>query len=155
MKQEQIKIYYPGDCISVNHYLGKRKGGGFYVKPETKEWIVEFQWLLKRCHIEDCSLPLEITCSGYFKDARSAPDLSNLSKVVLDAIQEPTGLNDKDFRWHDGKREIGYKDPYLLITITGDTQEMSLDAPQSKSSGVKERSNSKPLSRRKRAIKKR
>ena len=118
MKHDAIKIYYPGSFISVNHYLGRRKDGGYYVKPECRAWKEELQWLLKLCHLEDYKLPLEVTCSGYFGHWGVAPDLSNLSKVVLDAIEELTGINDKDMRWHDGERLAGYKEPYLLITIS-------------------------------------
>ena len=116
-RREAIQINYPGNCISVNHYLGKRKGGGYYVKDQTKRWKCEFQWLLKKCHLEEFKLPLEVTCSGWFKNERSAPDLSNLSKIIMDSIQELIGVNDKDFRWRDGDRIIGVKEPYLLITI--------------------------------------
>lgn len=117
-----INIDYPGDCISVNHYLGrgKKKDGGTrqYVKPETKDFMNELGWLIKQYHIEDWVLPLEVTCDGIFKDLRSAPDLSNLSKVICDAIEEVTGVNDKNFRWHDGERVIDKsRKPYLLVTI--------------------------------------
>ena len=143
MKQDLIKIDYPGDCISVNHYLGRRRGGGYYVKQEARDWMEEFQWLLKRCHIVDYKLPLEIICSGYFKDERSAPDLSNLSKVILDSIEEVTGINDQAFRWRDGKRIIGVKEPFLLITIKeGDTKPIS-DALQSMRKLLKIKSNGK------------
>jgi len=114
-----IKVEYPGSVISVNHYQGRRKGGGTYTKQGARDFMEEIGWMIKHLHIEDWKLPLQVYCSGYFKDERSAPDLSNLSKCVLDAIQEVTGYNDKNFRWHDGKREIGFKEPYLLITIIG------------------------------------
>ena len=119
MKRDSIQISYPGDCISVNHYLGRRKDGGYYVKQETKNWITEFQWLLKKCHLEDYKLPLEVTCSGWFKDERSAPDVHNLLKVIADAIQELTGIDDKNYLMYAGNRNIiGKKEPpYLLITI--------------------------------------
>lgn len=116
-RKEAIKIDYPGACISVNHYLGRRKGGGYYVTQETTDWKTEFQWLLKRLHLEDWQLPLGVICSGWFKNERAAPDLSNLSKVIFDSIEELISINDKDFRWHDGKRVIGEKHPYLLITF--------------------------------------
>ncbi len=118
MKRASVQIDYPGSCISVNHYLGRRKDGGYYVTEETKAWKTEFQWLLKHCHLEDYKLPLEVTCSGWFKDERSAPDLSNLSKVILDSIQDLIGGNDKDYRWHDGKRIIGEQKPYLTIIMS-------------------------------------
>ncbi len=118
VRREIIQMDYIGDCLSVNHYLGRRRGGGYYVKQETRDWKEEFQWLLKRLHLEDWQLPLEITCSGWFKDERSAPDLSNLSKIILDSIEELTGINDSNYRWRDGTRTIDRKcKPYLLITI--------------------------------------
>jgi hypothetical protein len=44
------------------------------------------------------------------------PDLSNLSKCTLDAIEEATGNNDRNMRWHDGVVSYGGK-PVLLLTI--------------------------------------
>ncbi len=135
MRCESFAINYPGNCISVNHYLGYRKGGGRFVKQETRDFQEELGWLVKTYHLEDWKLPLTITCSGCFKDKRSAPDLSNLSKVICDAIQEVTGINDKDFRWQDGTREIidHLPNPFLTISIQESMQEFPLDAPQSKS----------------------
>ncbi len=118
MKRDSVQLSYPGDCISVNHKFGRRRDGGQYVKQTTKDWMTEFQWLLKHCHLENYKLPLEVTCSGWFKDERSAPDLSNLSNVILNSIEELIGGNDKDYRWHDGTRNIGEKHPYLIITIS-------------------------------------
>ena len=57
-RYDVIRIDYPGNCISVNHYLGRRKGGGYYVKQEAKDWMNEFQWLLKKYHFEDYNLSL-------------------------------------------------------------------------------------------------
>jgi Holliday junction resolvase RusA-like endonuclease len=137
-KQDIIKIRYPGSEISVNHYLGRRKGGGQYVVPECTAWKTEFQWLLKKCHLDEYKQPLEVTCSGYFKDERSAPDLSNLSKVINDAIAEIAGINDKFIHWHDGERVIGVKEsPYLLITLQDDQTKHITIAPQSVSDVVK------------------
>ncbi len=119
MRREVVKIEYPGGFISQNHYLGRRKDGGTYVKPEAKAWMYELGWVVKLLYLDDWELPLHITCDGYFKNERSAPDLSNLSKCTLDAIAEVCKHNDKDFRWHDGKRVIGVKEAaYLLITIS-------------------------------------
>ena len=117
MRTEVIKMPYIGAALSVNHYLGRRKDGGYYVKQATKDWGEEFGWLLKHLHLEDWKLPLQVRCDGVFKDARSSPDLSNLSKVILDFIEDTTGINDKDMRWHDGNRDIKDEEPYLLITI--------------------------------------
>ncbi len=140
MKREVVKMDYIGSCLSVNHYLGKRKGGGYYVKQETKDWKIAFQWLLKMVHLEEWILPLEVTCSAWFKDERSACDLSNLSKIIMDSIEELTGMNDKDFRWHDGTRNIGEKHPYLLITIRESTLDV-LDKSPGKGTKVKRSEN--------------
>ncbi len=117
-KQATIKIDYIGSVISCNHYLGRRRDGGTYVKPEAQSWMDELGWLIKHLHIEDWGLPLDVTCSGTFKDMRSVPDLSNLSKVTLDAIENVTKVNDQNYRWHDGEIHVDGKcEPYLLITI--------------------------------------
>jgi Holliday junction resolvase RusA-like endonuclease len=113
-----IAIGYPGDCISVNHYRGRTKDGGEYVIAAARAWMNELGWTLKSFHLEDWRLPLRVECSGVFKDHRSAPDLSNLSKCTLDAIQEVTGINDRKMRWADGYRRIDGKAlPELFITI--------------------------------------
>lgn len=114
MSEAIIKIEYPGSIISVNHY---KYAGGMYTRKETREWMTELGWLLKPHHIEDFKLPLTVRCSGRFKDKRSVPDLSNLSKVILDEIEEISGINDRDMRWQDG--DITYGEPELTIEIKG------------------------------------
>ena len=117
MRKETIIMPYIGD-LSVNHRLGKRKGGGYYVKQSVKNWNEEFGWKIKGLHIGEWRLPISVKCDGVFKDERSAPDLSNLSKTILDAIEDTCGVNDKNYRWYDGYRVINNKEkPYLLITI--------------------------------------
>ena len=111
-------MYYPGAVISVNHYRGRRRDGGEYVKAEARAWMDALGWEIKPFHIESWRLPLSVTCSGFFRDHRSAPDLSNISKVTLDSIQEVTGIDDKNFRWHDGERVIDpAREPELTIII--------------------------------------
>lgn len=119
MRSITVDLPYIGKVISVNHYLGKRKSHyGFYVKGETKAWMDELGWKIKSAHIEEWNLPLTVKCDGLFRDGRSTPDLSNLSKVVLDAIQEAIGVNDVNMRWHDGTVKIdSNKEPTLWITI--------------------------------------
>ncbi len=114
MKREAtIEISYPGSIISVNHYKWK---GGIYTKPEAKAWMEELGWIVKGLDLNEWRLPLHITCSGRFKDKRTTPDLSNLSKCTLDAIQEVCDVNDRDMRWHDGTVEYG-EPAVLWLTI--------------------------------------
>jgi Holliday junction resolvase RusA-like endonuclease len=117
-RQVVIGMPYPGQVISVNHYRGRTQDGREYVKADAEAWMNMLGWLIKAYHIEDWRLPLRVTCSGTFRDERAAPDLSNLSKCILDAIEDTTGVNDREMRWKDGDREIdGTKEPELIITI--------------------------------------
>lgn len=109
-----IELPYIGGILSVNHY---KFFGGRYTRPEVKQWMERLGWSIKFYHIEDWGLPLIVTCSGRFRDKR-VPDLSNLSKVILDAIEEATGVNDKNMRWRDGDVFLSKdEDPCLIITI--------------------------------------
>jgi len=117
MRSITVKIHYPGSDISVNHYTGRRKGGGTYVKAEAKDFMTELGWLLKSAHIENWTMPISVTCSGRFKDKNNTPDLSNLSKCILDGIEELTGINDQNYRWHDGTITWN-KDKLPELTIT-------------------------------------
>uniref|UniRef100_A0A6M3LL18 Putative endodeoxyribonuclease n=1 Tax=viral metagenome TaxID=1070528 RepID=A0A6M3LL18_9ZZZZ len=103
---------YTGSNLSVNHYKIARR----YTRPEVKAWMEQLAWQLKGKHWKDWKLPLVITCSGVFLNRRSQPDLHNLSKVICDALEDGTGINDKDMRWHDGDVKFG-KTPELEIRI--------------------------------------
>jgi len=139
-RRETLKIGYPGSVISVNHYQGRRRDGGTYTKPEAQAWMTELGWVAKILHLDDWKLPLHITCDGFFKDERSAPDVHNLLKIIADAIQEVSGINDKNYHMTAGKRVIGVREPpYLLITIreSGDVLLTIPSIPgKSKSSGI-------------------
>lgn len=120
----KVSMPYPGDVISVNHYQGRAADGHEYVKAEAQAWkdelIITLNNYQSRANtsLDDWKLPLTVTCDGKFKDLNHCPDLSNLSKVTLDAIQDVTGVNDRDMRWHDGKRELDKESvPELIITI--------------------------------------
>ena len=114
MNKITVGMPYIGKVLSVNHYkyLGK------YTRREVIDWMEELGWKLKPYHIEDWGIPLKVTCDGVFRDNRSTPDLSNLSKVVLDAIEDVTDVNDKNMRWRDGKVTINKNsEPTLWITV--------------------------------------
>jgi len=117
-RQLVISMPYPGEVISVNHYRGRNRYGSEFVRGEAQAWMDALGWQLKLHHIEDWQLPLNVTCSGIFSDLNHAPDLSNLSKCTLDAIEAVTGVNDRDMRWHDGDMKIDPDyTPEMEITI--------------------------------------
>lgn len=117
MRSIKVEMPYIGGVLSENHYRGRRRDGNFYVRREVRDWMEELGWLIKTSHIGEWALPLTVKCDGRFKNTHQQPDLSNLSKVVLDAIEEITVVNDRDMRWQDGG--VSYGEPALLtITIT-------------------------------------
>jgi Holliday junction resolvase RusA-like endonuclease len=113
-----IGMPYPGDVISVNHYRGQRQGGGYYIKAEAQSWMDMLGWIIKPYHLEEWRLPLRVICTGTFKDLNHCPDISNLSKCILDAIEEVTGVNDRNYLWQDNEPAIdSAKEPELVIKI--------------------------------------
>jgi len=106
------EIDYIGSQLSVNHY---RAGRTFHIRRDVREWQEDLGWAIKSLHLEEWRLPVTVTCSGVFHDRRSCPDLSNLSKVILDALEEVSGVNDRLFRWRDGTITI---DPSVPATLT-------------------------------------
>lgn len=110
-----VEMPYIGKVLSVNHYRGF-SFLGVYIHRETRNWMEELGWKVKTAHIEDWKLPLKVRLDGQFKDKRHQPDLSNLSKIILDSLEESSGVNDRDMRWEDG--DVTYGEPKLWITIS-------------------------------------
>ena len=114
MREVKISMRYPGSVISVNHYKYK----GRYTKREARDFMEALGWMVKPHHLEEWRLPLSVRCDGVFRDKRSCPDLSNLAKICLDAIEDTCGVNDQNYRWQDGDILIRKDEkPTLLITI--------------------------------------
>lgn len=109
-----VRVPYIGAVLTANHYKYR---GGIHTRKEVKAWMQALGYELNINHLnwQSLTLPLHIICDGVFNDKRH-PDLSNLAKVVLDAIQDASGINDKNMRWHDGDVFYGSK-PELIITI--------------------------------------
>ncbi len=119
MKTITISMNYIGKVLSVNHYQGRRRDGGTYVKSETRDWMTEFGWKLKPYHIEDWKQPITVRCDGVFKDLRSTPDLSNCLKIICDEVEEITGINDRYYKTETGTPVINKRrEPMLFITIS-------------------------------------
>ncbi len=113
-----FEIYYAKD-LSVNHYRGRRADGREFVKSDVKAWKDALGWTIKVYHVEDWNLPLTVSCKAVFPD-KIKRDSHNLSKCVLDAIQEVTGIDDSNMLWHDEPPRMAqlYEEPKLIITIS-------------------------------------
>ena len=113
----EVKVSMPLiSNLSVNHYLIKSRHG-FFKRKEITEWQDALGWQIKTAHIEDWKLPLTVRCDLIQSDKRTR-DLSNFAKIVMDSIEEATGVNDVNMRWMDGDILIRRdEEPTLIITI--------------------------------------
>ena len=113
MAQTEYEIIMPyiGGILSENSYKFATRG----TKPFVKLWMKELEDKVRQLDIPRHKL-YEIGVSGRFTDERR-PDIPNLFKVILDAIERGLGINDKYFQAVDGGYTLGYFDPELVITV--------------------------------------
>ena len=101
--------------LSVNRY---KYFGSTRTKREVRQWMEDLSKALsdmgnyQNIYWQEYSITVRI--DGFFKDKR-APDLSNLAKVTMDAIEDCTLVNDKLYSLETGVPEIG--EPKLIITV--------------------------------------
>lgn len=107
----EIKISYIGGILSENAYkLSTRR-----TKPFVRMWMSELADLVRSKDIP-LAESYEVGVFGRFTDERR-PDISNLFKVISDAVEKGLGVNDKYFRMVDKGYTLGHFDPELIITI--------------------------------------
>ena len=107
-----VTMPYIGGILSENAYKFFATRG---TKPFVKLWMKELAEKVKKLDVPQAE-NYEIRLYGKFTDERR-PDLSNLHKVVGDALQVGLSVNDKHFRFIDEGYELGHVDPELVITI--------------------------------------
>lgn len=114
----EVKMPYIGSCLSVNHYQGRRRGGGTFIKPETKEWMGLLTSLMRqKMKNKTFEKPVYITVRYTFKDRRCSCDPNNLHKVIADALQPVFG-NDKDFCFIDTPPVYNKGcDPVIVVSV--------------------------------------
>jgi len=112
-----VSMRYIGGTLSVNRYRTKQG----IIRREVQDWMRDLKMAVQLAYrdMEKPKPPVHICIDGFFKDER-IPDLANLHKVIGDALQIGLGINDKKFRFQDGKGETGYDEPYLRIGIEGE-----------------------------------
>ena len=112
----KVVMPYIGGVLSVNSYKIRGKGGVATNKtrPEVTLWMSK---LTEKVKGFEHNGSLTVSLFGKFTDER-APDLSNLHKVVGDAIKVGIGLDDKYFKFIDLGYETGCDRPVLEITLT-------------------------------------
>ena len=113
MQGDEYKVVMPyiGGILSENNYKFGTRG----TKPFVKMWMRELAEKVEALEIPESTF-FEVGIFGRFTDERR-PDISNLFKVVLDAIEKGLKVNDKFLRPKDEGYELGYLDPELVITV--------------------------------------
>jgi len=106
-----IIMPYLGGILSENAYKFKTRR----TKPIVVIWMRELAEKVRLLGIPKCE-SYEIGVSGKFTDERR-PDISNLFKVISDAIEKGLDVNDKFFKMKDEGYNLGHLDPELLIVI--------------------------------------
>jgi len=109
----QVVMSYIGGILSENAYKYQTRR----TKPFVRMWMKELADKVKELDIPK-SESYEIGIFGKFTDERR-PDISNLFKVISDAIEDGLGVNDKHFKLIDKGYSLGWIDPELIITVTG------------------------------------
>lgn len=97
--------------MSENSYKLKTRR----TRPMVKMWMQELAEKVGGLNIPKCQ-GYRIGVFGKFTDERR-PDISNLFKVISDAIEDGLGVNDKHFKLIDKGYRLGHFDPELEITI--------------------------------------
>lgn len=116
---EKIVMPYIGKSLSVNYYriIGHGGRSTMKIKPDVARWMKILEDRVRDLHLK-IQPPVTITLHGKFWDER-CPDLSNLHKVIGDAIKVGLEIDDKHFKFVDEGYEVGYADQVLEITIQG------------------------------------
>jgi len=118
MEQKEFRIMMPyiGGILSDNQYkfLSKRN------KPIVTMWKKELAMAVEIWNIPKAEA-YEIRLRGYFRDERR-PDLSNLHKVIGDALKKTTtqvglGVDDKFFKFTDIGYSTASADPEIELII--------------------------------------
>jgi Holliday junction resolvase RusA-like endonuclease len=117
----KIIVPYFGD-LSCNAYKVFRKGKPVITtKPNVKVWMAKLADEVEyRQRIEPISLEGKVVIGlvGHFKDLNNTPDLSNLHKVLDDAIKVGLNYDDREFLHSDLGYNTGNIEPTLEITIS-------------------------------------
>jgi len=102
---------YIGGILSDNSARFKTKK----IRPPVAFWMRELANIVEDLNIPEAPF-YRIGIKGNFSDERH-PDLSNLHKVIGDALKKVLPVDDKYFRYNDLGVTLGTFDPTLEIII--------------------------------------
>ena len=100
-----VTLHYPGGAISKNR-LWRRGNRRMGMNRVAAAWKAELSQAVLAHLLEARAVsvapPVRGRITGVFEDRNRAPDLHNLIEVVADAVEDATGVNDRDHEWSTG-----------------------------------------------------
>lgn len=113
----KVVMPYIGGVLSENGYKFQTKK----TKPFVKLWMKELAEKVEQLSIPEAE-QYEVELYGKFWDRNGTPDLSNLHKVICDALKKTKewvglGVDDQNIFVQDKGFELGKFDPELELTI--------------------------------------
>jgi hypothetical protein len=121
-----VNMDYPGWSISKN---GLWKGGNrrWGMNDEAKRWKRNLADAVKlsliATEVFEPKPPVHVEVGGRFFDGNNAPDLHNLLELVMDSVQEGTGINDKHFSSTVTAPVIVQAMPEIVVKVTVTVEE--------------------------------
>ena len=117
----KVTMPYIGKDLSVNYYRIRGRAGvqTNKIKPHVTAWMEDLASKVRKGMQGCVSSRLVVSVLGKFRDDR-VPDIDNLAKVILDAVEMGTGRNDRDMRFISEGYLTGYSSPCLDITVAED-----------------------------------
>ena len=120
----EVGMDYPGKVISVNHCYAQGAHGRRYLRPAARRWrnkLAESLGYLLVPHLgESRRLPQRalVRIDAAYTDENRAVDPNNLCKLVYDAIEQATGINDRHCQPVTGQVGYGVAIPSIVVTVT-------------------------------------
>jgi len=119
----EVGMDYPGAVISVGHCY-RHANGRKYLHREARRWRDDLARSLGWCLVERglrgvaLATPLLVRIDAAYRDEAHATDPNNLCKLVYDAVEAATGINDRHMQPEQGEVVYGVGIPGIVVTVT-------------------------------------
>lgn len=118
--QPEVQFSVPLTPPSVNHYLGRRRGGGAFITPEAKAFKEAVALYARGQRVAGPSYGVE---AAFFYPTHVHPDLDNLGKLLLDSLQSCGVIgNDKNVVCWIARREPGPTETRISVWSIGNEE---------------------------------
>lgn len=118
----EVGMDYPGKVISVNHCYAQGAHGRRYLRPAARRWRNKLAESLGYLLVHEDARRLQqralVRIDATYTDENHAVDPNNLGKLVYDAVEEATGINDRHCQPVTGQVGYGVSIPSIVVTVT-------------------------------------